>query len=95
MSSEDQKFLHSKRIHQKEVSVKKQVHIAEQFGLDVKTPHKYAKHHALNCGNPKCIMCANPRKTFEELTIQEQRMFQDKLQDSYTPNPEKMLDTNP
>jgi len=49
----------------------------------------------LNCGNPKCIMCANPRKTFEELTIQEQRMFQDKLQDSYTPNPEKMLDTNP
>ena len=40
-------------------------------------PHKFAKHHAMNCGNPKCVMCANPRKTFKELTQQEKRMFQD------------------
>ncbi len=44
----------------------------------------FAKHHAVNCGNPKCIMCANPRKTFKELTAQEKRMFQPKLQDEFT-----------
>ena len=93
MSSEEQKFSHSKRIYQKEVSVKKQVHIAETYGLDVKTPHKYAKQHALNCGNPNCVMCGNPRKTFDELTIQEQRLFQNKLQDNYAPNSEKLLDS--
>ena len=31
----------------------------------------------MNCGNPKCFMCSNPRKTFKELTQQEKRMFQD------------------
>ena len=31
----------------------------------------------MNCGNPKCVMCANPRKTFKELTQQEKRLYQD------------------
>jgi hypothetical protein len=84
MSSEEQKFAHSKRIHQKDTSVKKQVHIAKEYGIPVDTPHKFAKHHAVGCGNPKCIMCSNPRKTFKELTAQEKRMFQPKLQDEFT-----------
>ena len=84
MSSEEQKFAHSKRIHQKDPSVKKQVHIAKEYGIPVDTPHKFAKHHAVNCGNPKCIMCSNPRKTFKELTAQEKRMFQPGLQDEFT-----------
>ena len=84
MSSEEEKFAHSKRIHQKGTSVKKQVHIAKEYGLPIDTPHKFAKHHAVNCGNPKCIMCSNPRKTFKELTAQEKRMFQPELQDSFT-----------
>ena len=58
-------------------AVKKQAKIAKDFGLDIKEPHKFAKHHAMNCGNPRCVMCANPRKTFKELTHQEKRMFQD------------------
>jgi hypothetical protein len=31
----------------------------------------------MNCGNPKCVMCSNPRKTLKELTQQEKRLFQD------------------
>jgi hypothetical protein len=39
-------------------------------------PHRFAKHHVLNCGNPKCVLCANPRHTFGEKTIQEKRFEQ-------------------
>ena len=73
MSSEEEKFAHSKRIHQKNTSVKKQVHIAKEYGLPVDTPHKFAKHHAMDCGNPECTMCGNPRKIWKEKTIQEKR----------------------
>jgi hypothetical protein len=45
--------------------------------MDVKEPHKFAKHHAMDCGQPDCVMCGNPRKTFNELTTQEKRLFQD------------------
>jgi hypothetical protein len=31
----------------------------------------------MDCGNPGCMMCGNPRKTFNELTAQEKRLFQD------------------
>jgi hypothetical protein len=36
-----------------------------------------AKHHAMDCGRPGCMMCGNPRKTFKEVTAQEKRLFQD------------------
>lgn len=81
MSDEFVKEKRSKRIHDEETHVKKQVSIARGHGLQIKEPHKYAKKHAMNCGNPKCIMCANPRKVFKEKTIQEQRLFQKELQD--------------
>ena len=77
MSKEQDKFKHSKRLLKDENAVKKQTKIAKDFGIPVTEPHKFAKHHAMNCGNPKCVMCANPRKTFKELTQQEKRMFQD------------------
>lgn len=79
MSNPDQKAKHASRIHQKEVKVEKQRKIAKNYGIEEKEPHRFAKHHALNCGNPKCMMCSNPRKTFGELTPQEQRLFQDKF----------------
>jgi hypothetical protein len=35
-------------------------------------------HHAMDCGQPGCMMCGNPRKTHKDkLTAQEKRMFQD------------------
>jgi hypothetical protein len=77
MSDEQVKVKHSKRIQQKETHVQKQTKIAKTFGMEVKEPHRLAKKHALNCGNPHCVYCANPRKTFEEMTIQEKRHHQE------------------
>ena len=79
MSHEDDKFKHSKRLHDDETKVQKQVKIAKAYGVPVKEPHKLEKKHALNCGNPKCVMCMNPRKSFNELTIQEKRFYQPEL----------------
>ena len=76
MSHEEEKLKHSKRILKIDNAVKKQVRIAKEFGIPVKEPHKFAKHHAMNCGNPKCFMCSNPRKVFKEKTIQEKRFEQ-------------------
>ena len=77
MSKEQDKIKHSKRLLKDENVIKKQTKIAKDFGIPVTEPHKFAKHHAMNCGNPKCVMCANPRRTFKELTQQEKLMFQD------------------
>jgi hypothetical protein len=76
MSSENDKVKHSKRLHKEEAAIKRQVKIAKEYGVPVSEPHKFAKRHALNCGNPKCVMCANPRKVFNEKTIQEQKFEQ-------------------
>lgn len=86
MSKQEDRERHSKRLYSEESAVKKQVKIAKAYGVEVKEPHKLAKHHALNCGNPKCIMCANPRKTFKELTAQEQSFYQEKLWKDDGPN---------
>ena len=77
MSNELAKFLGSRRRHKTDVAISRQVKIAKEFGIPVKETHKFAKHHAMNCGNPNCVMCGNPRKTFKELTQQEKRLFQD------------------
>ena len=79
MSDEDSKIKHSKRLHKENVAIIKQTKIAKAHGIEVKEPHKFAKHHAMDCGNPKCMLCASPRKLFKELTIQEKRFYQDKL----------------
>lgn len=76
MSDVEHKQKRSKRIQQKENHVSKQVKIAKAYGLKVKEPHKFAKQHAMNCGDPKCVMCSNPRKVFGELTIQEKKFLE-------------------
>lgn len=80
MSNESDKIKHSRRLQQEEAAIKKQVKIAKTNGLtnkDIKEPHRLAKHHAMNCGDPKCVMCGNPRRTWKELTTQEKRLFQE------------------
>lgn len=77
MSTEQDRFNNSRRRLRDESAVKKQSRIAKAYGVPVKEPHKFAKRHAMNCGNPDCVMCGNPRKTFNELTAQEKRLFQD------------------
>jgi hypothetical protein len=82
MSTEADKFNHSKRLQQSENAVKKQVKIAKAHGLTdkdkaIKEPHRLEKHHAMDCGQPGCMLCGNPRKVWHELTAQEKRIFQD------------------
>ena len=82
MSSENTKAKVSRRIHQTESHVAKQVKIAKQHGLSakdktIKQPHRLAKHNALDCGQTGCVLCGNPRKLFGELTIQERRFYQE------------------
>ncbi len=87
MSSENDKVKHSKRLHKEEAAIKRQVRIAKEYGVNVKEPHKFAKHHAMNCGNPKCVMCGNPRKVFKEKTIQEQKFEQTEKYDESNQQP--------
>jgi len=83
MSNDTAKFLNSRRRHKNDVAVARQVRIAKQHGLGfhdqvIKEPHRLAKHHTMDCGNPKCYLCGNPRKTHKDkLTAQEKRLFQD------------------
>ncbi len=77
MSKDEDKFKNSKRRQKDENAVKKQAKIAKTYGIPIEEPHKFAKHHAMNCGNPDCNLCANPRKVHNELTQQEKRLFQD------------------
>ena len=75
MSNPEDKEKRSKRLHKEESAIKKQQKIALQHGMDRKEierePHRFAKHKAMDCGDPDCVMCRNPRKIFKEKTKQE------------------------
>lgn len=85
MSDKESKFKSSRRRLKDENAVNKQLKIAKQknlgFTKDHKTinqPHRLAKHHAMDCGNPQCGLCGNPRHIHKDgLTAQEKRLFQD------------------
>ena len=76
MSDQESKEKHSKRLLKTENHIHKQEKIAKSFGMEVKEPHKFAKHHALDCGVPNCPMCSSPRKVTGEKTKQEQSFEQ-------------------
>ena len=76
MSTEEDKFKHSKRLLKDDNAIKKQTKIAKEFGVPVEEPHKFAKQHALDCGNPKCLLC-HSEKVFGKKTIKERRFEQD------------------
>lgn len=73
MSDAESKFKKSKRRANTYSASKKQSEIAKLAGFTPDSPHRYAKRHALNCGNPNCIHCGNPRKFFNDPTMQEKR----------------------
>lgn len=81
MSNQSQREKHSERIHQKETKLDKKVKLAKEFNHEhaLKNPHKYHKTSLFNCGNPKCVMCMNPRKAFDEKTMQERKFEQKEL----------------
>jgi len=71
MSDDITKEKRSRRIHQEETAIKRQVKIAKTHQAPVVEAHRYHKHHALDCGVPQCPMCSSPRKIFKEKTKQE------------------------
>ena len=82
MSNDLAKFINSKRRHKTDVAIARQVKIAKSHATynqrNIKQKHRLAKHHAMDCGNPGCFLCGNPRKTHKDrLTQQEKRLFQD------------------
>jgi len=81
MSKEEDKFKKSKRLLKDENAVARQVKIAKEKGVAQKVldqPHRLVKHHAMDCGNPQCPLCGNPRRTHKDtLTAQEKRLYQD------------------
>lgn len=81
MSKEEDKFKHSKRLLKDDNAIKKQSKIAKSHGFPTGPEHRLAKVHATTCGDSNCVMCGNPRKFFKELTIQERRFNQPKVDD--------------
>lgn len=77
MSDEITKFKKSKRIAKTESVIKRQIRIAKSLGMNhvLKHPHRLAKHHALDCGNPKCLVC-HSEKIFNKPPLQEQKFIQ-------------------
>ena len=76
MSTEEDRFKHSKRLLKDENAINKQLKIAREFGVPIKEPHKFAKQHALDCGNPQCLLCSS-EKVLGKKTIKERRFDQD------------------
>jgi hypothetical protein len=86
MSDETDKIKHSKRQQQKENHINRQMSIRKahsfaDYGTPAdspgESPHRYHKVSGMTCGDPNCVMCGNPRKFFDERTMQEQRAMQD------------------
>ena len=82
MSNDLARYINSKRRHKTDVAIARQVNIAKSHATynqrNIKQKHRLAKRHAMDCGNPSCFLCGNPRKTHKDrLTQQEKRLFQD------------------
>jgi hypothetical protein len=79
MSTEEDKLKHSKRLLKDDNAIHKQLQIAKSIGVHekyIKEPHRLAKHHAMDCGNPKCLLC-HREKVFGEKTLKERKFDQD------------------
>ena len=74
----DEKSKRAARRYRTETAIKKQVRIAKNtWNADhlLKQPHRFAKQHALDCGNPECIVC-HSEKVFGKPTLQERKFNQ-------------------
>lgn len=78
MSDPNTKIKSSRRRARTQTASRRQYAIAKNNGMnpDPEKMHRYAKHHAMDCGRPGCMLCGNPRKIFKEKTIQERKFDQ-------------------
>jgi hypothetical protein len=84
VSNQSQREKHGERFFQKIKKLARKLKLAKEYNHEhaLKNPHKYHKASLFNCGNPKCVMCMNPRKAFGEKTMQERKFEQmEKLKD--------------
>ena len=65
------------RLHRTSNAIKKQIRIAKSMGIThvLNQPHRLAKHHALDCGNPECLVC-HSEKVFNKPTLQERKFIE-------------------
>lgn len=59
-------------------AIKKQIRIAKAAWNSehlLEQPHRFAKHHALDCGNSECLVC-HSEKVFRKPTMQEKKFMQ-------------------
>jgi len=86
MGKEIDRYKHSRRLHRKLAHMVRQVGIRRAYAFDIgsadtvgdtNNPHRYHKLSGMTCGSSRCVMCGNPRKFFNERTIQEKRHMQD------------------
>lgn len=74
----DGKSKRASRLQRTKNVIKKQIRIAKNTWNSehlLKQPHRFAKSHALDCGNPKCLVC-HSEKVFHKPTLQELRFIQ-------------------
>ena len=73
----DDRTKRAKRLQRTSNAIKKQVRIAKSMGLNhlLDQPHRLAKHHALDCGNPECLVC-HSEKIHRKPTLQEKKFIQ-------------------
>lgn len=73
----DDRTKKAKRLQRTSNAIKKQLRIAKAMGMNhvLKQPHRLAKHHALDCGNPACLVC-HSEKVFHKPTLQEKKFVQ-------------------
>ena len=75
----DDKTKKAKRLQRTANAIKKQLRIAKQSTWHnpklLEQPHRLAKHHALDCGNPECLVC-HSEKVFRKPTVQEKKFIQ-------------------
>lgn len=75
----------AKRFQNDETHIKKRLKLIKATSASIpghtieKQPHRLHKCSGMNCGNPDCVMCGNPRKFLHEKTKQEQSFEQEKL----------------
>ena len=59
-------------------AIKRQIRIAKNaWNAEhlLKQPHRFAKRHALDCGNSECLVC-HSEKVFRKPTLQEKKFIE-------------------
>lgn len=51
--------------------IARQVRIAKQHSFTKICPGKFRKRKAMDCGNPRCKLCGNPRKAWGYKSLKE------------------------